>query len=64
MAGLALTDKERGMNTLTKMALGLMGQLKPQAATGDADTAIQLRPAQTQGGHVLDAGLAAQAIAA
>lgn len=41
------------MNTLTKLALGLMGQLKPQAAKGDADTVIQLNPAQTQGGMPL-----------
>lgn len=41
------------MNTLTKMALGLMGQLKPQVPTGDADTAIQLSPPQTQGGMPL-----------
>ncbi|MEY3124766.1 MAG: hypothetical protein RLZZ573_1286, partial [Pseudomonadota bacterium] len=30
------------MNTLTKMALGLIGQLKPEMATGDAETTIHL----------------------
>ena len=35
------------MNTLTKMALGLIGQLKPQAAAGDADKQVLL--AQTLG---------------
>lgn len=38
------------MNTLTKMALGLIGQLKPQRATPDSATTIQLPAAQTQGG--------------
>lgn len=37
------------MNTLTKMALGLMGQYKPQPATGDAATTT-LPPANTTGG--------------
>lgn len=41
------------MNTLTKMALGLIGQLKPQAAKGDAMMAIQLRPPQIEGGMPL-----------
>ncbi len=38
------------MNTLTKMALGLIGQLKPQAASGDAASTWQLPPAQTTEG--------------
>lgn len=41
------------MNTLTKMALGLIGQLKPQAAKGDAMMAIQLRPPQIEEGMSL-----------
>jgi SagB-type dehydrogenase family enzyme len=50
MAVLGLKKEEPDMNTLTKMALGLIGQLKPQTATGDADISIQLNPPQTQGG--------------
>jgi SagB-type dehydrogenase family enzyme len=38
------------MNTLTKMALGLMGQLKPQAVAGDAVRRLDLPPPQTEGG--------------
>lgn len=38
------------MNTLTKMALGLMGQNKPQPATGDAMSTTHLPPASTTGG--------------
>lgn len=38
------------MNTLTKMALGMIGQLKPQPAQGDAASALTLPPAQTEGG--------------
>lgn len=38
------------MNTLTKMALGLIGQLKPQPAQGNAQSALKLPPAQTDGG--------------
>lgn len=41
------------MNTLTKMALGLMGQLKAQPPAGDAQTAMALPPAQTSGGAPL-----------
>ena len=32
------------MNTLTKLALGLMGQLKPQPPAGDAATTLTLPP--------------------
>ena len=32
------------MNTLTKLALGLMGQLKPQPPIGDATTTMPLPP--------------------
>jgi len=38
------------MDTLTKMALGMIGQLKPQPAQGDAASALALPPAQTEGG--------------
>ncbi len=35
------------MNTLTKMALGLIGQLKPQRAEGYAVSTLPLAPART-----------------
>jgi SagB-type dehydrogenase family enzyme len=38
------------MNTLTKMALGLIGQLHTQPASGEALTMMALPPAQTTGG--------------
>lgn len=38
------------MNTLTKMALGLIGQLTPQPATGDAASTTHLPAANTAGG--------------
>ncbi|HEX5286267.1 MAG TPA: SagB/ThcOx family dehydrogenase [Polaromonas sp.] len=38
------------MNTLTKMALGMIGQLKPQPAQGDAARTLALPPPQTEGG--------------
>ncbi len=38
------------MNTLTKMALGLIGQLKPQPVQGNTQSALKLPPAQTDGG--------------
>ncbi|MEO6321512.1 MAG: hypothetical protein ABIR56_12635 [Polaromonas sp.] len=38
------------MNTLTKMALGTIGQLRPQPAQGDAASALTLPPPQTEGG--------------
>lgn len=41
------------MNTLTKMALGLIGQLKPEIATGDAESTIQLPSPKTHGGMPL-----------
>jgi hypothetical protein len=41
------------MNTLTKMALGLLGQLKPRLPAGDAVGAIALPAAQTSGGMPL-----------
>lgn len=38
------------MNTLTKMALGLLGQLRPQAETQDAPEVLKLIAADTRGG--------------
>lgn len=35
------------MNTLTKLALGMMGRLQPKAAQGDALSNIVLPPADT-----------------
>ena len=44
------------MNTLTKLALGVMGQLRPQPARGDSATSIVLPPPKTHGGmHLLEA---------
>ncbi len=41
------------MNTLTKLALGLIGQLAPKPAQGDAAPALPLPPPQTGGGMPL-----------
>jgi nitroreductase len=41
------------MNTLTKMALGLMGQLKARPARGDSAPTLALPPARTSGGMPL-----------
>ena len=41
------------MNTLTKLALGLMGQLKPQPAVGNPSTAPALPPPGRDGGMPL-----------
>lgn len=41
------------MNTLTKLALGLMGQLKPQPAAVDAPQTVPLPAAQRRGGRPL-----------
>ena len=38
------------MNTLTKMAFGMIGQLRPQPAQGDAASVLTLPPPQTEGG--------------
>ncbi|NDP37965.1 MAG: SagB/ThcOx family dehydrogenase [Rhodoferax sp.] len=46
------------MNTLTKMALGLIGQLKPQPAAGDAANTLYLPAAHTTGGLPLMQALA------
>ena len=46
------------MNTLTKMALGLIGQLKPQPAVGDAASTTYLPAANTTGGLPLMQALA------
>ena len=41
------------MNTLTKLALGLMGQLKPQPAASDTAQTVPLPAAQRRGGRPL-----------
>lgn len=46
------------MNTLTKMALGLLGQLKPEPAIGDVASTARLPPAMTTGGLPLMQALA------
>lgn len=46
------------MSTLTKLALGLMGQLRPKPATGDAATSIALPAPARQGGLPLQDALA------
>lgn len=46
------------MSTLTKMALGLIGQLNAQPAVGDAASTTQLPPANTAGGLPLMQALA------
>lgn len=46
------------MSTLTKFALGLMGQLRPQPSRGDAAASIALPPPVRQGGLPLMAALA------
>lgn len=44
------------MNTLTKLALGVMGQLRPQPARGDSETSIVLPPPKKHGGmHLMEA---------
>ena len=46
------------MTTLTKLALGLMGQLRPKPATGDAAAQVHLPRPQRHGGLPLMAALA------
>ena len=46
------------MNTLTKFALGLMGQLRPKPAQGDSATSIVLPAPLKQGGLPLMEALA------
>ncbi|MEW6703666.1 MAG: nitroreductase family protein [Pseudomonadota bacterium] len=41
------------MNTLTKLVLGAMGQLRPEPARGDAAGRIELPPPQREGGRPL-----------
>jgi nitroreductase len=50
--------RKANMNTLTKMALGLIGQLKPEPAVGDAAKTIPLPPPDTTGGLPLMKALA------
>lgn len=46
------------MNTLTKLALGMMGQLRPKPAKGDTATSISLPPPGKHGGLPLMEALA------
>ena len=46
------------MSTLTKLALGMMGQLRPKPALGDSATTIILPPADKHGGLPLMEALA------
>jgi len=46
------------MNTLTKMALGAMGKLRPRPAHGDSATSISLPPPKKHGGLPLMEALA------
>ena len=46
------------MSTLTKVALGVMGKLRPQPARGDSTTSISLPPPETRGGLPLMEALA------
>lgn len=48
------------MNMLTKLALGLMGQLKPLPPVGDAATTLALVPPSRSGGKPLMEALAAR----
>ena len=48
------------MSTLTKLALGMMGQLRPRPATADSAPAIALPPPDKQGGLPLMQALAAR----
>jgi SagB-type dehydrogenase family enzyme len=49
------------MNTLTKLALGLMGQLKPRPPAGDSAETTPLPPPRTAGGLPLMEALARRA---
>lgn len=46
------------MSTLTKLALGMMGRLRPRPASGDAAASIALPPPETRGGLPLMEALA------
>ncbi len=48
------------MNTLTKLALGMMGQLRPKPAIGDSATSIALPAPRKNGGLPLMEALAAR----
>jgi SagB-type dehydrogenase family enzyme len=48
------------MSTLTKVALGMMGRLRPSPATGDATPSIALPPPDREGGAPLMRALAAR----
>ncbi|HEX9180873.1 MAG TPA: nitroreductase family protein, partial [Burkholderiales bacterium] len=46
------------MSTLTKLALGMMGRLRPKPATGDSTGSIPLPPPDRRGGISLMESLA------
>lgn len=46
------------MNTLTKLVLGMMGQLRPKPVKGDTATSISLPPPEKHGGLPLMEALA------
>src|SRR5450756_988334 len=46
------------MSTLTKLAFGVMGQLRPRPAKGDSATSISLPPPEKHGGLPLMEALA------
>jgi len=48
------------MTTLTKLALGMMGALRPKPARGDSATSISLPPPETNGGLPLMEALASR----
>lgn len=50
--------KKEKMNTLTKMAMGLIGQIKPKPIEGDAETTTYLPAANVTGGLPLMKALA------
>jgi SagB-type dehydrogenase family enzyme len=56
-AGIGNEERE-AMTTLTKIALGMMGALRPKPATGDSATSIALPPPQKHGGLPLMEALA------
>jgi SagB-type dehydrogenase family enzyme len=48
------------MNTLSKLALGKMGRLRPKPTTGDAVSSIFLPPPQVTGGMPIMDAIAAR----
>jgi SagB-type dehydrogenase family enzyme len=46
-------ERDVAMNTLTKLALGLLGQIQPRPPLGDAATTVKLPPPAKKGGMPL-----------